>query len=186
MEECRRRFDGIAAPITAAGGTIVTVEVPFAVAGKQQTTLTLVQNGHTFDTRQLGVTASAATMFVLPAAPKPCDAPPQVQWGSFMGGSAMPVPMILNADGSVNACDNPAALGSIVTFYLNGLGAGTPQLTINNQVVNAIPVGSQASVSSVSFQLPASSSNPFLFFVSEGTTLIPDYRPNYGVPVYVK
>jgi uncharacterized protein (TIGR03437 family) len=98
----------------------------------------------------------------------------------------MPVPMILNSDGSLNACDNPAALGSVVTFYLNGLGAGTTQLMINNQVVNAIPIGSQTSVSSVSFQLPATSSNPFLFGVSEGTTLIPDYRPNYGVPVYVK
>lgn len=179
-------FDGIAAPITAAGGTIVTVGVPFAVAGTQQTTLTLVQNGQTFDSRQLGFITSAATMFVLPPATKACDAAPQAQWGSFVGGSPMPVPMILNADGSINACDNPAPLGSMVTFYLNGLGAGTPQLMINGQVVNAIPIGSQTSVSSVSFQLPASSSGPFIFQVVDQMKILPDYQPNYGVPVYVK
>jgi uncharacterized protein (TIGR03437 family) len=179
-------FDGIPALLTAAGGTIVTTAVPFAIAGQQQTTMTLLQNGQPFDSRTLNVAAATPSMFVFPPNGKPCNALPQVQYGSMTGGSPAPSPLILNADGTINACDNPAARGSAVTFFLNGLGAGPPQLTIGAESVVAGPSASPIAVSPVSFLLPAASSNPFTFVVRDNNATVQDYQPNYGIPVYVK
>jgi uncharacterized protein (TIGR03437 family) len=36
-----------------------------------------------------------------------------------------------NEDGSLNTCDHPAPKGSLVTFYLNGLGRTAPAATLN-------------------------------------------------------
>jgi uncharacterized protein (TIGR03437 family) len=181
-------FDGIPALLTAAGGTLVTAAVPFAIAGQQQTTLTLLQNGQPFDSRTLNVTAATPSMFVLPPNGKTCNANPQVQYGSFTGGSPAPAPLILNPDGTINACDNPAPRGSSVTFFLNGLGVSPPQLTVGAQSVTAIPFANQIAVSAVSFELLLLSTNANLvtFVVRDGNTTVPDYQPNYGIPVYVK
>lgn len=180
-------FDGIPALLTAAGGTIVTAAVPFAIAGQQQTTLTLLQNGQPFDSRTLNIAATTPSMFVLPPNGKTCNALPQVQYGSFTGGSPAPAPLILNADGTINACDNPAALGSAVTFFMNGLGVGPPQLTVGAESVIATPYASAMAVAAVSFLLPATYPNPFLYFVvRDGSVAVEDYQPNYGIPVYVK
>jgi uncharacterized protein (TIGR03437 family) len=35
-----------------------------------------------------------------------------------------------NEDGSLNGCDQPALPGSILTFYLNGIGATTPTVQL--------------------------------------------------------
>lgn len=39
--------------------------------------------------------------------------------------------IVRNEDGSLNDCENPAPKGSIVTFYLNGLGATAPVVTFS-------------------------------------------------------
>jgi uncharacterized protein (TIGR03437 family) len=36
------------------------------------------------------------------------------------------LPLAINSDGSINSCSNPAAPGSTVTIFLNGLGVTTP------------------------------------------------------------
>jgi uncharacterized protein (TIGR03437 family) len=36
--------------------------------------------------------------------------------------------LALNADGTLNDCDNPATAGSMVTVFLNGFGPATPSL----------------------------------------------------------
>jgi uncharacterized protein (TIGR03437 family) len=183
-------FDGIPAPLTAAGGSIVTLGVPLAVVGKQQTVLTLLQNGMPFDSRQLNVTAETPALFVLPANGKACNAPPPVNFGVFTGGSPTPSPMILNSDGTVNACDNPAPEGSAVTFFVNGTGIGIPQLLVNSgelSVFAETPIGPLTSVSALSILIPKGSSNPlYVYYVSQGNTAVPDYRIGYGIPVYVK
>jgi uncharacterized protein (TIGR03437 family) len=177
-------FDGVSAPLTSAGGTIVTAAVPFAVAGKQQTTMTLLHNGQVFDSRTLGVAAMTPSLFVFPANGKACDAAPAFPFGSFQGGFPTPAPMIQNADGSLNACDNPAAQGSVVTLFMNGLGVGTPVVTLNGggSVVSAL--GSEAAVSAVSFT--AAGANPIFLTVTAGGQVIGDYQNYGGVPVYVK
>jgi uncharacterized protein (TIGR03437 family) len=178
-------FDGIPAVLTAAGGTIVTASVPIAVAGKQQTTMTLVQNGQPFDSRQLDVAAMTPGIFLLPPNGKTCNAPPVVNFGALTGGSPAPAPLILNADGTINACDNPAALGSVITFYMNGLGIGAPQLTVAGgelPVIGVSLVEGPTSVAPVSVQIPmATLTNPFYFTVSEGSTASPD-----AIALYIK
>ncbi len=177
-------FDGIPAVLTAAGGTIVTAGVPFALAGKQQTTLTLLQNGQAIDSRQLNIAATTPAPFLLPANGKTCNLPPIVNYGALTGGSPAPAPLILNADGTINACDNPAVAGSAITFFMNGLGVGAPQLTVAGGELKVIAVGpmeSVTSVSSVSVAVPKGISNPFYFTVMEGSTPGRD-----AIPVYVK
>lgn len=178
-------FDGIPSSLTAAGGAIVTAAVPFAVAGRQQTTLTLLHDGQPFDSRTLTLAPAKPSMFVVPPNGKTCNAGPQVL-GSFVGGSPTPAPLILNADGTINACDNPAAFGSTVTLFMNGLGAGPPRLMVGNETVSPNPLGSQTAVSAVSFQLPAGGANPLFLFIEDGTSIVPDYQPGYGIPVYAK
>jgi uncharacterized protein (TIGR03437 family) len=175
-------FDGIPALLTAAGGTIVTAAVPFAIAG-QQTTMTLLQNGQLFDSRMLNVTAATPSIFVLPPNGKTCNLPPHVQYGALTGGSPTPAPLILNADGTINACDNPAASASVLTLFLNGLGVGTPQLTVAGGELTVIgdAISGLTSVSAVSVQLPSGISSPFYFSFSEGSTQARD-----TIPVYVK
>jgi uncharacterized protein (TIGR03437 family) len=177
-------FDGIPAVLTAAGGTIVTAGVPFAVAGKLQTTVTLLQNGQPFDSKVLSVASANPSMFLLPANGKSCNAPPIIQFGALTGASPTPAPLILNADGTINACDNPASAGSAVTLFMNGLGAGVPQLTVasGQLTVNAVsPMEGTTSVEALSVQLPKGLSNPFYFTVTEGSTQGRD-----AIPLYVK
>ena len=178
-------FDGIPALLTAAGGTIVTAAVPFAVAGST-TTMTLLHNGQPFDSRTLNVVAATPSMFVLPPNGKTCNAAPQVYFGSFLGGSATPAPLILNSDGSINACDNPAPRGSSVTLFLNGLGVAPPQFMVGTRPVAGIPFAGPIAVSAVSIPLPSTGSNPYTFFMNYTTAALYDYQLNYGIPVYVK
>jgi uncharacterized protein (TIGR03437 family) len=155
--------------------------------------LTLLHNGVPFDTRQLNVTAATPSMFVLPPNGKACNAAPPVSFGSFTGGSPAPAPLILNADGTINACDNPAASASVVTLYLNGLGAGMPQLNVDLGFgVAAGELGSQAAVESVSLQIPAidplrvaGTDAVYLHLTADGK-LAADYLVNRGIPLYVK
>jgi uncharacterized protein (TIGR03437 family) len=149
-----------------------------------------MQNGQTFDSRQLYVTAETPSVFVLPPNGKACNTLPLVNFGAFSGGSPTPSPMILNADGTVNACDNPAAEGSAVTFFVNGTGIGMPPLMINSgslSVFSQTAIGAQTTVTAVSVLVPQGSSNPlYVYYVSEGNTAAPDYRIAFGMPVYVK
>ncbi len=186
-------FDGIPASLTAAGGTIVTAVVPFAIAGKQQTTLTLLHNGVPFDTRQLNVTATTPSTFVLPPNGKTCNTPPPVAFGSFTGASPAPAPLILNADGTINACDNPATSASVVTLFLNGLGAGTPLLTVDlGSGLAFSEIGTQAAAASVSFRLPAidpagaAGTNAIYLHVTSDGKIVPDYLVNRGIPLYIR
>ena len=78
-------------------------------------------------------------------------------------------------------------MGSAVTFFMNGLGVGPPQLTVGAESVIATPYASAMAVAAVSFLLPATYPNPFLYFVvRDGSVAVEDYQPNYGIPVYVK
>jgi uncharacterized protein (TIGR03437 family) len=50
--------------------------------------------------------------------------------GSICGGTPAlgQAALALNADGTVNDCANPAAVGSLVTVFLGGVGPSTPAL----------------------------------------------------------
>jgi hypothetical protein len=70
----------------------------------------------------------------------------------------------LNADGSVNSAANPAAAGSVVTFFLNGLDVSRWVSTTVTGMANDNPVkfaaaGFNEGVMAVSFPVPPSGTN---------------------------
>ena len=109
-------FDQTAAPITYAGPNQINVVVPFNLAGKTQTTVT-VKNA-----------AGSAAVGILVA-----DTSPGLF--TYNGSGSGPV-AALNQDGSLNSRENPAAAGSVVILY--GTGAGTWQKTFpDGQILGA-------------------------------------------------
>jgi uncharacterized protein (TIGR03437 family) len=56
-------------------------------------------------------------------------------------------PLALNADGTQNSCANPAASGSVVTIFLNGLGVSNPTLAtgaISSSAIALMPAATFA------------------------------------------
>jgi uncharacterized protein (TIGR03437 family) len=79
--------------------------------------------------------------------------------GQFAFGQAA---LALNADGTVNDCNNPAAPDSVVTVFLNGLGVSTPALA-----TGAIATGPAVPL------LPALDPGPFTGTAALATTTLP-------------
>lgn len=100
-------FDGVPAPLTFVRADQVNVVVPYAVAGKQQTQVTLQFQGRSSNTITLPVAATSAGVFALNAS------------GSGQGA-------ILNQDQTVNGTANPADKGSIIAIFANGAGQTDP------------------------------------------------------------
>jgi len=130
-------FNGVAAPILYSDGQQINVQVPFEIAGQssvqmqvldKQVPLTLAE------TRTLAVVDRQPAIFLTPAAE---NSP--FSWYTVCGGTVAigKAALALNSDGSVNDCANPAAAGSVVTLFANGLGQVTPALSTG--VISAAP-----------------------------------------------
>ena len=101
-------FDGIPAPIFAAGSFQVNAQVPYEIAAKRETVVQLLYNG---------VPSNKLTLPVLDFAPEIfCRS------GSFSEAAAF------NEDGSLNSSGNPAARGTILSLFATGAGLFTPAL----------------------------------------------------------
>jgi uncharacterized protein (TIGR03437 family) len=102
------------APLLYVSEQQVNLQAPYEIAGSPQTDLTLtysdVNGKNVSDSRTLRVAASSPVAFVS-------------QPSSFN----QIFPLALNADGTVNSETNPAAAGSVVTIFLDGLGVTSPQ-----------------------------------------------------------
>lgn len=98
-------FDGIAAPLLYAGPYQINAVVPFQV--QKSTALIL---------RRSGVDTGPITLPVSAAVP-----------GVFLQGNpALEMAAATNQDGTLNSAANPAARGSIITFYATGAGTLAP------------------------------------------------------------
>ena len=101
------------APLLYVSEPQVNFQAPYEIAGSPQTTLTLTYsdvNGNTItDSRTVKVVPSNPVAFLSQAS---------VYNQTF--------PLTLNADGSVNSGANPAAAGSVVTIFIDGLGLTSP------------------------------------------------------------
>lgn len=117
-------FDGVPAPLTYAGSGQINAIVPYEVGGKQFTTVTIQSNGTTTGETVLGVHDSDPAIFA-------------VQSGTGQGA-------ILNQDNSYNSASNPAAAGSVITFYATGEGPLAP----------TVPTGSVTSSTGPMFPAP--------------------------------
>jgi uncharacterized protein (TIGR03437 family) len=100
-------FDGTAVPIIYTSSTQVNAMVPFELASKASTVLTVSFNGQTSAGMTLPVVAAEPGLFTANA--------------SGTGEGA-----ILNQDGSVNSASNPAAAGSVIQLFGTGAGLTIP------------------------------------------------------------
>jgi uncharacterized protein (TIGR03437 family) len=102
-------FDGVtAAPIIYASATQTSVMVPYEIAGRATTSITIVYQG---------VSSAPLTYTVVPTVPGVYT---QNLSGSGPGA-------IVNQDYSVNGPNRPAPAGSVVAVYMTGEGVTSPQ-----------------------------------------------------------
>jgi uncharacterized protein (TIGR03437 family) len=110
-------FDGQAAPLMYVAGNQVNLVTPQALQGKTSTQVCAVVNS---------AIANCINMPVQPASPGIFSSglvfSPQEPGGVIN----IPYAAALNQDGSINSAQNPAAVGSIVSLFVTGLGAMTP------------------------------------------------------------
>jgi uncharacterized protein (TIGR03437 family) len=118
-------FDSTPAPIIytgANGGTQTSVMVPFEVAGRPTTQITVVFQGVRSAPLTYNVTTASAGIYT------------QNSQGTGPGS-------ILNQDYSVNGPTKPAAAGSAVQVYLTGTGQTTPSAVtglVNTTIKNSL------------------------------------------------
>jgi uncharacterized protein (TIGR03437 family) len=104
-------FDGVAAPLLGFNGQQqLSAAVPFSVAGKTTTQMCLTY----------------------PSAAESCTAVEVVPFEPAVFG-------VLNEDGTINSANHPAPPGSILSFYLIGLGPLTPAVADGTIVGTPLP-----------------------------------------------
>ena len=105
-------FDDLPAKLLYVSDSQVNVAVPFDVGRRTVTVMKLTVNGLDAAPRQLQVVNSNPSLFVnyFP-----------VQGNCPVGGLA-PFGVSRNENGEFNSCQTPAKPGSVVSFYVNGVG----------------------------------------------------------------
>ena len=122
-------FDNTPAAISIASLSGLAVQAPYSLQPGATTVIRVTSQG---------VTSDPVNVSVVGAAP-----------GIFTQSSAgLGVGKILNQDGTANSAQNPAAKGSYVAIYANGLGAIAPPLT-TGQVPPSTPLSLTAATPSV-------------------------------------
>ncbi|MDQ6707959.1 MAG: M12 family metallopeptidase, partial [Acidobacteriota bacterium] len=107
VAETRVLFDGVPAPIVYVSANQTSVIVPYAVAGKASTVVTVEYQGK----RSTGVIGP-----VVAAVP--------ALFTSNSSGTGLAA--VLNQDGSFNSVSNPAARGSVIVLFGTGEGQTAP------------------------------------------------------------
>ncbi len=120
LAETQVLFDGIAAPMVYASAGQTSAIVPYGVATKTSTQVSVVYQG---------VASAAQTVAVVP-----------VQLGLFSANAnGLGQGAILNQDNSVNSTSNPAKRNSIVVLFGTGEGQTTPGGVDGQTAVSVYP-----------------------------------------------
>lgn len=104
LRQWNHGFDGVPAPLLYASSGQVNLVTPGALASKSSTQVCAVVNGASINCLTAPVQLAAPGMF-------------------STGGYAAAV----NQDGTINSQQNPAPVGSVISIYVTGLGAMTPE-----------------------------------------------------------
>jgi uncharacterized protein (TIGR03437 family) len=146
-------FDGNPAQLLYVSASQINVVAPASFAQNAVTVMQVSVNGSATSPRQLPVTRSNPNLLAdLAANEIACPNAHQTAQGVS--------PVATNADGSRNSCANPARLGSVVSFYVHGIGSPVCYCfgaTAGNQsaaVINVVTVNSL--VTRVDVQIPNS------------------------------
>lgn len=115
-------FDGKAAQLLYVSASQINVAVPFGVGTETSTVMQVSANGATSTPRMFPVTPSNPALFGTASfSITGCSGSP-IAFGSI----AITMPIVRNDDGKLNSCNVPAKPGSVVSFYVNGVGEGEP------------------------------------------------------------
>jgi uncharacterized protein (TIGR03437 family) len=143
-------FNGTAAPLFYTSGTQINLQVPYEIAGQGQVTMQVSSQSVSpaiSESYILAVAAHEPGVFIGSADFSAPVADAAICNGQTFAGLQ---PLAVNADGTINSCSNPAAPGSTVTIFLNGLGVTTPA-----QATGAI-ASSTVAVSPTALLIPSS------------------------------
>jgi len=150
-------FNGIAAPILYTSAIQINLQVPFEIAGQTEVTMQVSSQSvapAVSESYLLAVVERQPSVFVSANA----FTQPFFDVAACNGQTVSGLqPLALNADGSQNSCANPAASGSVVTIFLNGLGISNPAQSTG--VVSSSPV----TLSPAAAIVPASTTAPTNF-----------------------
>ena len=128
--------NGVAAPMIYASADQINFLAPYETGGQPSVTLKLTSSGVAIAQRTLAVTAINPGLLTFGVTDYPV-----CQSKGLLGSTAAAV---YNEDGSLNACDHPAAVASRVSVVLNGTGLLAPAVTDAYNPVEAVaPVPGQ-------------------------------------------
>jgi uncharacterized protein (TIGR03437 family) len=122
-------FNGIDAPLLYASPTQMNLQVPFEIAGQSQVTMEVwsqLVSPPVSESYFLAVVDRLPSVFLSPENFTRTVFDVASCSGQSVSGLQ---PLALNADGTLNSCANPAASGSAVTIFMNGIGVTTPPQT---------------------------------------------------------
>jgi uncharacterized protein (TIGR03437 family) len=123
-------FNGIPAPILYSSAQQINVQVPFEISGQTSVQMKVVDQQDRLplsETLTLGVAERQPAIFLSPTVFT--DLIPSYTVTCVAQATIGLRAEALNADGSLNDCNNPAIAGTTVTLYVDGLGQVTPALT---------------------------------------------------------
>jgi uncharacterized protein (TIGR03437 family) len=147
-------FNGIAAPILYTSSTQINLQVPFGIAGQNQVAMQVFSQNVSpavSESYILAVVERQPSVFIA----GPAFSQPLFDSATCKGQNVSGIqPLALNADGTQNSCANPAASGSTVTIFLNGIGATNPAQGTGVVSSSLIQVSPAAALNSRQFQLP--------------------------------
>jgi uncharacterized protein (TIGR03437 family) len=117
-------LNGIASPLLYVGPQQINFQAPFEIAGATQANIAFASTQlNLSDSRTLPVVPSNPVAFLDTVTQLSSIMSCLNSLGYVQGGT---LPLAFNADGTRNACPNPAAPGSVVTLFLAGLGVTSP------------------------------------------------------------
>jgi len=147
--------NGLPSPLLYAGGEQINFQTPFGIAGGAQANINFASAFlNLSDSRTLPIVASNPTAFLNTAMPSAALATCTIESAASVNGL---LPLALNQDGSANTCLNPAAAGSNVSLFLNGLGAASaPVVAANGLTVVSVtaPPDAISGVWQVNIRIP--------------------------------
>jgi uncharacterized protein (TIGR03437 family) len=153
-------FNGIAAPILYTSDDQVNVQVPIEIAGRTPVQIKVTNTTTAVpldETRTIAVAPQQPSVFLT------AEALAGAQPSCSGSDGVAPTAVALNADGSLNSASNPAAAGSIITIFLNGVAPGTALTGLANDnpvtFTSSAVAHSNGGVVPVSFRVPPSYTN---------------------------
>jgi len=120
-------FDNIPAPIIYVSDVLTSVVVPFEIAGRTTTTITVKRSGQTSAALQMQVANFVPGLFT-------------INTQGYGQGA------IVNQNGTVNGQQNPAAKGNIVALYLAGAGTFTSNVPTGSVVMTPTTISGDVTV----------------------------------------